>query len=100
MSGALTLDAGTVMSLMPFMSTTRRLFDPFKEPEKLREEYRVNYAINRDVESANVERDSRDRTMRETAVGRSGYRAAPTVGETAPEGSQKLALTVPTMLRA
>jgi hypothetical protein len=100
MAFGLELDAGTVMSLMPFMSTTRRLFDPFKEPEKIREEWRANYAQTQGVQNEGMERDyARDRQMREISVGGNSNRYAPAVNASAPEGAVSLASLKPVMLR-
>lgn len=96
----LTLDAGTVLSFSSMIPTTRRLFDPFKESEKIRENARFEYAQMREVNSGVEERNfSTERNSRERVAGVDGNRAAPVVGSTAPEGSVSLASLKPIMLR-
>ncbi|MCK6546111.1 hypothetical protein L6R52_09600 [Myxococcota bacterium] len=96
----MTLDAGTVMSLSSLIPGTRRLFDPFKEPEKLREQARHEYVQNREV--AAVVEDKRatvDRQMALRATGTTGGNNAPMVGATASEGAVSLASIKPIMVR-
>lgn len=97
---ALTLDASTVLSFASMIPTTRRLFDPFKESEKIRENARVEYAMSREVNSAVEERGfSTERNARERSIGGGLNRFAPSVGSTAPEGAVSLASLKPIALR-